>query len=106
MGAVSYRPGDEPRDNRYVSVVSRLKQGVTLCASAGADGHINQRLAQTYVETNSGWGVRLINLRERLVGAIAPIAVRFARRCGVRVADRLRKRREPFLRSATVRQKR
>jgi len=31
---------------------------------------INQRLAQNYVETNSGWSVRLIELRERLVGEL------------------------------------
>jgi putative ABC transport system permease protein len=63
-------PGDEPRDNRYVSVVSRLKQGVTLSQAQAQMDTINQRLAQSYVDTNSGWGVRLIDLRERLVGGM------------------------------------
>ena len=31
---------------------------------------INQRLAQNYVETNSGWSVRLTELRESLVGEL------------------------------------
>jgi putative ABC transport system permease protein len=31
---------------------------------------INQRLAQNYADTNDGWGVRLTELRERLVGEL------------------------------------
>ncbi len=60
----------ERRDNRFFSVVARLKQGVPV-AQAQAELHtINQRLAQTYVETNSGWTVHVINLQERMVGSM------------------------------------
>ena len=61
-------PASEPRDNRYVSVVSRLKSGVSLSQAQAELDTINQRLSHNYVETNSGWGVRLTELRERLVG--------------------------------------
>ena len=61
---------EERRDNRYVEVITRLKQGVTLSQAQAQMDTINQRLAQTYVETNSGWNVRLIKLQERLVGAM------------------------------------
>ena len=63
-------PADERRDNRSVNVISRLKPGVTLSQAQAEMDTINQRLAQTYVETNSGWGVKLTNLRERLVGSM------------------------------------
>src|ERR1041384_1735145 len=68
--AFPFKPADEPRDNRYVSVVSRLKPGATLSQAQAELDTINQRLAQNYVETNSGWGVRLTGLRESLVGEL------------------------------------
>ncbi|HVF24146.1 MAG TPA: ABC transporter permease, partial [Pyrinomonadaceae bacterium] len=63
-------PASEPRDNRYVSVVARLKPGISLEQAHAEMDTINQRLAQNYVDTNSGWSVRITELRERLVGRI------------------------------------
>ena len=63
-----FDPSQEPRDNRYVSVVSRLKPNVSMAQAQAELDTINQRLSDSYVETNSGWGVRLIELQERLVG--------------------------------------
>ncbi|HEV7797719.1 MAG TPA: ABC transporter permease [Pyrinomonadaceae bacterium] len=60
----------ERRDNRYLNVIARLKSGVTLGQAQAQMDTINQRLAQTYRETNTGWGVRLVNLQERLVGGM------------------------------------
>jgi len=66
----------ERRDNRYLSVVTRLKQGVSLPQAQAEMDTINLRLAQAYNETNSGWNVRLTNLRERLVGEMrSPLLV-------------------------------
>jgi predicted permease len=59
---------EERRDNRYVEVITRLKPGVTLSQAQAQMDTINQRLAQTYVETNTGWNVKLTKLQERLVG--------------------------------------
>jgi putative ABC transport system permease protein len=58
----------ERRDNRYLEVVTRLKSGVTLPEAQAQLDTINRRLAQTYRETNTGWGVRLATLQDRLVG--------------------------------------
>ena len=63
-------PADQPRDNRFVGVVSRLKPNVSLPQAQTELDTINQRLAQNYVETNSGWSVRLTELRERMVGEL------------------------------------
>ncbi|HET6974480.1 MAG TPA: ABC transporter permease [Pyrinomonadaceae bacterium] len=68
--AFALKPTEEPRDNRYVSVVSRLKPGATLAQAQSEMDTISQRLSQNYGETNSGWGVRLTELRESLVGEL------------------------------------
>ncbi len=61
-------PETEARDNRFVSVVGRLKPDAS-AAQAQSELHtINQRLAQNFVDTNQGWSVKVTNLRERLVG--------------------------------------
>jgi len=62
-----FKPAKEPRDNRYLFVVARLKSGVPLAQAQTEMDTISQRLAQTYVVTNSDWGVRLTELRESLV---------------------------------------
>lgn len=64
------RPAKEARENRFVSVVTRLKPGVSMVQAQTEMDTINQRLAQNYVETNSGWSVRLTELRESLVGEL------------------------------------
>jgi putative ABC transport system permease protein len=63
-------PAAERRDNRFLGVAARLKPGVPIAQAQAELDTINQRLAQTYVETNSGWSVRVINLQERLVGSM------------------------------------
>jgi putative ABC transport system permease protein len=63
-------PAAERRDNRFVNVIARLKSGVPIAQAQATMDTINQRLAQSYVETNTGWSVRVINLQERLVGAM------------------------------------
>ena len=63
---------NERRDNRFVSVVTRLKPNVSMAQAQVELDTINQRLAQNYAETNYGWSVRLTELRERLVGNLRP----------------------------------
>ncbi len=65
-------PATQARENRFMSVVTRLKPGVTLSQAQAEMDTINQRLAQNYVDTNTGWSVRLTELRERLVGQLRP----------------------------------
>lgn len=60
----------ERRDNRYVNVVSRLKPGVSMLQAQTEIDTINQRLAQNYAVTNTGWNVRLTELRESMVGEL------------------------------------
>ena len=61
-------PAAERRDNRYINVITRLKNGVSIPQAQAEIDTINQRLAQTYKETNDGWTARLSNLQENMVG--------------------------------------
>ena len=70
--AYAANPAKERRDNRYLEVVTRLKPNVSMAQAQAEMDTINQRLAQNYTETNSGWSVRLTELRERLVGELRP----------------------------------
>ena len=60
----------EPRDNRYVNVIARLKPNTSLAQVQTELDTINQRLAQNYPVTNTGWGVKITELRERMVGEL------------------------------------
>ncbi len=60
----------ERRDNRYVNVIARLKPGLTAPQAQADLDTINQRLSQSYVETNTGWSTRVTNLREQLVSGM------------------------------------
>jgi putative ABC transport system permease protein len=60
----------ERRDNRYVNVIARLKPGVSVEQARADLDTINQRLSQSYVETNTGWSTRVTNLREQLVSGM------------------------------------
>jgi putative ABC transport system permease protein len=63
-------PAEEARENRMLEVVTRLKPGVSMSQAQTEMDTINQRLAQTYVDTNTGWSVRLTELRESMVGEL------------------------------------
>jgi putative ABC transport system permease protein len=63
-------PATEARVNHAYEVVTRLKPGVPLSQAQAEMDTINKRLEQAYVETNDGWGVRLIELRESMVGEL------------------------------------
>lgn len=60
----------ERRDNRYVNVIGRLKPGVAVHQAQADLDTINQRLAGSHVETNTGWSTRVTNLREQLVSGL------------------------------------
>ena len=57
------------RDNRNMNVITRLRSGVNLQQAQAHLDTVNQRLAQNYRETNTGWGVVLTGLQERMVGS-------------------------------------
>ncbi len=63
-------PAKEDRSDRYLSVIARLKPGAGVPQAQAQLDTINQRLAQTYVEENGGWGVRISTLQDGMVGSV------------------------------------
>jgi len=63
-------PAKEKRFNRFLTVVGRLKPGVDIEQARSEMTVINERLAQSYVETNRGWNVKLTKLHDRLIGKL------------------------------------
>src|SRR5262245_46422595 len=61
-------PGAARRRNNFLSVVGRLKPGVSLDQARAEMNVINARLAQQYPETNSGYRAELVPLHEVFVG--------------------------------------
>jgi len=70
--AFPLNPAHQPRDNRWLAVVGRLKPGVSIAQAQAELDTINQHLGQSYPITNAGWSVRLTELREKLVGDLRP----------------------------------
>jgi putative ABC transport system permease protein len=63
-------PAKEARDNRFLNVIGRLKPGASVAQAKAQLDTINQRLAQSYNETNTGWTVKVSSLQDRLVSDV------------------------------------
>jgi putative ABC transport system permease protein len=63
-------PAKDARDNRYLQVIARIKPDASVPQAQAQLDVINQRLAQSYAETNTGWGVKVTTLQEGLVGGL------------------------------------
>jgi len=56
------------RGTRYMDVVGKLKRGISTGQAAAEMRTIAKRLGETYPETNRGWQVRLMPIRDFLLG--------------------------------------
>src|SRR5262249_47434730 len=59
----------------YLSVIGRLRPGVTLGQAQGDIDSIAARLRQQYPQTNAVRGVRLVSLYEKVVGVVRPMVL-------------------------------
>ena len=69
---LSTNPAKEKRFNRFLNVVGRLKPGIDIEQARSEMTVISERLAQSYVETNRGWNVKITKLHDQLVGNLRP----------------------------------
>jgi len=65
------------RRNDFLEVVGRLAPGVDMSQAREELGTVARRLEQEYPGSNSGWGVDLVGLQERIVGEIRPALLVF-----------------------------
>jgi putative ABC transport system permease protein len=65
-------PAEAGRRADFLTVLGRLKPGVTIEAAETEMKTIMSRLEQQYPESNSGWTVYLVPLHEEIVGKLRP----------------------------------
>jgi predicted permease len=61
-------PASDPRENRFLEAVGRLKAGVTVDQAQAELDAISTRLDAAFPTTNRGWRVRLVPLADFVVG--------------------------------------
>jgi predicted permease len=61
------------RTSHYLYVIGRLRQGVTLQQAQAEMSSIAHQLAKQYPDTNDGTGVRLVSLKDQVVGGVRPV---------------------------------
>ena len=62
---------DRERDGRWFDVVGRLRTGTTLAKAQAELEAIAQRQAERFPETDRGWSIRVVPLRDRVAGGNA-----------------------------------
>jgi putative ABC transport system permease protein len=60
------------RAGKSFAMVGRLKEGVTLGEAEADLNRVAAQIAQAYPDFNAGWTVRVLPLREQLVGGVRP----------------------------------
>ena len=65
------------RRGDFLTVIGRLKPGVTLDGAQAQMTTIARQLEQQYPETNTNWGIELVPLKDQLVGAVRPALLIF-----------------------------
>jgi putative ABC transport system permease protein len=65
-------PGMKQRKAHFLRPIGRLKPGVTMAQAQADTDAIARRLEEQYPESNTGWNLRLVSLREQLVGNTRP----------------------------------
>src|SRR5687767_15093789 len=64
--------GMKQRGAHFMRPIGKLKKGVTLAQAQADTDAIARRLEQQYPDTNLSWNLRLVSLREQLVGNTRP----------------------------------
>src|ERR1022692_3130834 len=65
---LAFEPRDIPRDYHWILSFARLKPGVTLEKAQAAMNAIGARIAETYPDSNKGWGVTVDRFEDQIVG--------------------------------------
>ena len=63
------------REERQFDVVARLRPGVTVAQAQQEMDALARALADRYPDTDRGWGVRVVPLRDQVLGSVSQIVV-------------------------------
>ena len=67
-----FSPEMKQRKAHFLRPIGRLKAGVTLAQAQADTDAIARRLEEQYPDSNTGWSLRLVPLRDQLVGNTRP----------------------------------
>ena len=67
-----YSEGMKQRKAHFMRPIGKLKAGVTIAQAQADTDTVARRLEQQYPDSNTGWNLRLVSLREQLVGRTRP----------------------------------
>jgi len=59
------------RQGKWLSVIGRLKSGVSIAQASAEMSAIARQLEQQYPDANAGWGVQVLPLHEAIVGKVS-----------------------------------
>ena len=65
-------PGMKQRKAHFLRPIGRLKPGVTIAQAQADTDAIARTLEKLYPDTNTGWNLRLVSLRDQLIGNSKP----------------------------------
>lgn len=65
-------PGMKQRKAHFLRPIGRLKPGITIAQAQADTDNVARRLEQLYPDTDTGWNLRLVSLRDQLVGNTKP----------------------------------
>jgi putative ABC transport system permease protein len=65
-------PGMKQRKAHFLRPIGKLKPGVTIAQAQADTDAVARHLEEQYPDTNKGWNLRLVSLREQLVGNTRP----------------------------------
>ena len=60
------------RKAHFLRPIGKLKQGITIAQAQADLDVVAKRLEEQYPDSNTGWGLRLVSLREQLIGDTRP----------------------------------
>jgi putative ABC transport system permease protein len=66
-------PGMKQRKAHFMRPIGKLKAGITMAQAQADTDAIARRLEEQYPDSNMGWNLRLVSLREQLVGNTRPM---------------------------------
>jgi putative ABC transport system permease protein len=69
-GPIPLGPNDVPRSTHFLSVIGRLKPGVSRQQAEGKIKEIASGLSEQYQDTNAGWGARVDSLHDKTVSLV------------------------------------
>jgi putative ABC transport system permease protein len=67
-----FSPEMKQRKAHFMRPIGKLKEGVTIAQAQADLDVVAKRLEEQYPESNTSWGLRLVSLREQLVGNTRP----------------------------------